>query len=71
LEESWSDLFILWVVQYSSALDELNPLFRQKLFDHHETARSVRQIDDYFQKLKVEPVEFVCLKAIVLFRIGK
>lgn len=61
----------MWVIQYSSALDELHPLFRQKLFHHHETARSIQQIDDSFQQLEVDSVEFVCLKAIALFRIGK
>ena len=78
LEESWSELFLLWAVQCSASLDNGGPLFTTALNRYqieNENGKSVhRLLNDLlsrFKQLKLDPIEYACLKAIVLFRFGK
>lgn len=77
LEESWSELFLLWAIQCSTPLDNGGPLFTTALNRYqfeNETGKSIsRLLNDVlyrFKQLKLDPIEFACLKAIVLFRFG-
>jgi hypothetical protein len=60
LEESWAELFLLWAIQYSVSLD-----------NHCEDEKLIKDVLDIFKQLKLDPIEFDCLKAIVLFRFGR
>ena len=78
LEESWSELFLLWAIQCSTSLDNGGPLFTTALNRYqleNENGKSIyRLLNDIlyrFKQLKLDPIEFACLKAIVLFRFGK
>ncbi|UJR25437.1 hypothetical protein I4U23_006784 [Adineta vaga] len=75
LEESWSELFLLWAIQCSTSLDNGGPLFTTALNRYqleNENGKSLhRLLNDIlyrFKQLKLDPIEFACLKAIVLFR---
>ncbi|CAF3769121.1 unnamed protein product [Rotaria sordida] len=75
LEESWSELFLLWAIQCSTSLDNGGPLFTTALNRYqsdNENGKSMyRLLNDIlyrFKQLKLDPIEFACLKAIVLFR---
>ncbi len=77
LEESWSELFLLWAIQCSTSLDNGGPLFTTALNRYqveNENGKSIyRLLNDVlyrFKQLKLDPIEFACLKAIVLFRFG-
>jgi hypothetical protein len=77
LEESWSELFLLWAIQCSTSLDNGGPLFTTALNRYqleNENGKSIyRLLNDIlfrFKQLKLDPIEFACLKAIVLFRFG-
>jgi hypothetical protein len=77
LEESWSELFLLWAVQCSASLDNGGPLFTTALnrcqSDAENSKSTSRLLSDLlyrFKQLKLDPIEFACLKAIVLFRFG-
>ncbi|KAG8287161.1 Photoreceptor-specific nuclear receptor [Homalodisca vitripennis] len=77
LEECWSELFLLNAVQWCLPL-ETSPLFN--VSEHLATvpngkasqiAAEVRILNDILQRYRlvgVDPAEFACLKAIVLFR---
>nr|WIM36149.1 hormone receptor 51 [Pyrrhocoris apterus] len=77
LEECWSELFLLNAVQWCLPL-ESSPLFN--VSDHlsglpngkaSQIASEVRTLNDTllrFRTVGVDPAEFACLKAIVLFR---
>ncbi|KAE8573459.1 Hormone receptor 51, partial [Halyomorpha halys] len=77
LEECWSELFLLNAVQWCLPL-ESSPLFN--VSDHlsglpngkaSQIAAEVRTLNDTllrFRTVGVDPAEFACLKAIVLFR---
>ena len=79
LEECWSELFLLNAVQWCLPL-ESSPLFN--VSDHlsglpngkaSQIAAEVRTLNDTllrFRTVGVDPAEFACLKAIVLFRAG-
>lgn len=78
LEESWSELFLLWAIQCSTSLDNGGPLFTTALnryqFDNDNGKSISRLLNDVlyrFKQLKLDPIEFACLKAIVLFRFGR
>ncbi|CAF3424157.1 unnamed protein product [Rotaria sp. Silwood1] len=66
LEESWSELFLLWAIQYSISLDDENPIFHNVL--HRENEKLIKNVFLIFKQLKLDPIEFACLKTIVLFR---
>ncbi|XP_030754477.1 photoreceptor-specific nuclear receptor-like [Sitophilus oryzae] len=73
LEEAWSELFLLNAIQWCMPLDvSASPLFN--LNEHSKNGNStgdVRILADTLMRYKsihVDPAEFACLKAIVLFR---
>lgn len=80
LEECWAELFLLNAVQWCLPL-ETSPLF--SVSEHLATvpngkasqiAAEVRILNDVLHRYRsvgVDPAEFACLKAIVLFRAGK
>jgi len=77
LEESWSELFLLWAIQCSASLENGGPLFTTALNRYQldtDNGKSIsRLLNDIlyrFKQLKLDPIEFACLKAIVLFRFG-
>jgi nuclear receptor subfamily 2 group E protein 3 len=80
LEEAWAELFLLNAVQWCMPL-ETSPLF--SVSEHavgvpngkdSQVAADVRVLNDSLLRFKavgVDPAEFACLKAIVLFRSGE
>lgn len=82
LEESWAELFLLNAIQWCMPLDASNcALF--SVTEHcnsnivgtgiskQELALDIRTLHDTlcrFKSILVDPAEFACLKAIVLFR---
>lgn len=78
LEEAWSELFLLNAIQWCMPLEAGNPacgLFSpQEHAKAGHSAQDVRCLADTlnrFRHVHVDPAEFACLKAIVLFRAGK
>ncbi|XP_065217681.1 photoreceptor-specific nuclear receptor-like isoform X2 [Planococcus citri] len=77
LEECWSELFLLNAIQWCIPL-ETNPLFNTS--DHlaaipngkaSQVAADIRILNEIlhrFRLIAVDPAEFACMKAIVLFR---
>ena len=75
LEEGWSDLFLLSVYQWSMPM-EACPLLGAPLLPATEEVRpsDIRYLQDLFLRVRsysIDPGEFACLKAIVLFRPGE
>lgn len=83
LEESWAELFLLNAIQWCMPLDPSNcPLFsvaehcnningNTNNMSKQELALDIRVLHDTlcrFKSILVDPAEFACLKAIVLFR---
>ena len=80
LEESWSELFILCMIQCSLPIDlgilltaagtnsEKNS--SQKKDQNLQDLRLLRSIVQRFQNLSIDSTEFACLKATVLFKPG-
>lgn len=83
MEESWAELFLLNAVQWCMPLDPQNcPLFspaehcngingNTNNISKQELALDIRVLHDTlirFKSILVDPAEFACLKAIVLFR---
>ncbi|KAF7265122.1 hypothetical protein GWI33_021441 [Rhynchophorus ferrugineus] len=73
LEEAWSELFLLNAIQWCMPLDvSASPLFN--INEHNKNGTStadVRILADTlirYKSIHVDPAEFACLKAIVLFR---
>lgn len=87
LEEAWSELFLLNAIQWCMPLDGgvtgavsscplFSPAEHAKSHSHAAAAAAhdVRQLADTLQRFRhvhVDPAEFACLKAIVLFRAGR
>lgn len=77
LEEGWADLFLLSVFQWSMPM-EACPVLAAPLFPELGSAGGVkpsdiRYLQDLFVRFRayaIDPAEFACLKAIVLFRPG-
>ena len=79
LEECWSELFLLNAIQWCLPV-ESSPLF--SVNEHaatvpngksSQTAADIRVLNDMLLRYKavgVDPAEFACLKAIVLFKSG-
>ncbi|XP_046562624.1 photoreceptor-specific nuclear receptor-like [Haliotis rubra] len=76
LEEAWSELFLLCAIQWSMPM-EACPLF--VLPDHAPNSqngkispfsdmRVLQEVMVRFKAIQVDPAEFACLKAIVLFK---
>ncbi|XP_071054202.1 photoreceptor-specific nuclear receptor-like isoform X3 [Onthophagus taurus] len=73
LEEAWSELFLLNAIQWCMPLDvQASPLFNaNEHAKNGHSATDVRTLADTLMRFKavhVDPAEFACLKAIVLFR---
>ena len=83
-EESWAELFLLCAIQWCLPLDPPYPLFsvtehtlncnNSKDDDVEQITNDVRVLNNVlarFRSLSVDPAEFACIKAIVLFKPGK
>ncbi|KAL4641972.1 photoreceptor-specific nuclear receptor-like [Arapaima gigas] len=76
LEEAWSELFLLCAIQWSLPLDscpllslpDLSPTLQSKTSFSGADLRVLQEIFSRFKALTVDPTEFACLKAIVLFK---
>ena len=79
LEECWSELFLLNAIQWCIPL-ETNLLFNAS--DHlaaipngkaSQVAADIKALNEIlhrFRLIAVDPAEFACMKAVVLFRAG-
>ncbi|CAF3013244.1 unnamed protein product [Rotaria sp. Silwood2] len=68
LEESWSELFLLWSIQSFISFNDGGPIFRNVLHGENENEKLINDVFHMFKQLKLDPIEFACLKTIVLFR---
>ncbi|XP_019388803.1 PREDICTED: photoreceptor-specific nuclear receptor [Crocodylus porosus] len=76
LEEAWSELFLLCAIQWSMPLEncpllsvpELSPSVHGKLVSASVDIRILQETITRFKSLTVDPTEFACMKAIVLFK---
>lgn len=79
LEEAWSELFLLCAIQWSLPLDscpllslpDLCPGIQAKGSYTSLDLRLLQEVFSRFKALAVDPTEFACLKAIVLFKPGE
>lgn len=79
LEEAWSELFLLCAVQWSLPLDgcpllslpDLCPGSQGKGSYTSLDLRLLQEVFSRFKSLAVDPTEFACLKAVVLFKPGE
>uniref|UniRef100_A0A4W3IQC0 Nuclear receptor subfamily 2, group E, member 3 n=1 Tax=Callorhinchus milii TaxID=7868 RepID=A0A4W3IQC0_CALMI len=78
LEEAWSELFLLCAIQWSLPLESC-PLLSVPELSHSPQGKTSSTIADIrilqeimsrFKSLGVDPTEFACLKAVVLFKPG-
>ncbi|XP_012674191.2 photoreceptor-specific nuclear receptor [Clupea harengus] len=76
LEEAWSELFLLCAIQWSMPLDtcpllslpDLSSPQQGKTSPSASDLRVLQEVFTRFKNLAVDPTEFACLKAIVLFK---
>ncbi|XP_048887234.1 photoreceptor-specific nuclear receptor-like [Brienomyrus brachyistius] len=76
LEEAWSELFLLCAIQWSLPLDscpllslpDLSPPPQSKSSLSGADLRVLQEVFSRFKALAVDPTEFACLKAVVLFK---
>nr|XP_046250910.1 photoreceptor-specific nuclear receptor [Scatophagus argus] len=76
LEEAWSEMFLLYAVQWSLPMDscpflslpDLSPTQQAKISLPTADLRILEEVFNRFKALAVDPTEFACLKAIVLFK---
>ncbi|CAL8325267.1 unnamed protein product [Gadus morhua 'NCC'] len=76
LEEAWSELFLLSAIQWALPMDKCPLLSRPDRPSSEQPKASLPTVDlhclgdvfDRFKVLAVDPTEFACLKAIVLFK---
>lgn len=79
LEEAWSELFLLCAIQWSLPLDscpllslpDLCPSMQGKTSYTSLDLRVLQEVFSRFKSLAVDPTEFACLKAVVLFKPGE
>lgn len=79
LEEAWSELFLLCAIQWSLPLDscpllslpDLCPGIQGKSSYTSLDLRLLQEVFSRFKALAVDPTEFACLKAVVLFKPGE
>lgn len=79
LEEAWSELFLLCAIQWSMPLEncpllsvpELPHSVHGKLVPASVDIRILQETITRFKSLTVDPTEFACMKAIVLFKPGE
>ncbi|XP_010133141.1 PREDICTED: photoreceptor-specific nuclear receptor-like, partial [Buceros rhinoceros silvestris] len=73
LEEAWSELFLLCAIQWSMPLESC-PLLAvpepspSKLLPAALDVRALQETLGRFKALAVDPTEFACMKAVVLFK---
>ncbi|NXN27895.1 NR2E3 protein, partial [Nycticryphes semicollaris] len=76
LEEAWSELFLLCAIQWSMPLESC-PLLAVpepspgKLLPATLDVRALQETLSRFKALAVDPTEFACMKAVVLFKPGE
>lgn len=76
LEEAWSELFLLCAIQWSMPLESC-PLLAVpepspgKLLPATMDVRALQETLGRFKALAVDPTEFACMKAVVLFKPGE
>ncbi|NXJ97137.1 NR2E3 protein, partial [Corythaixoides concolor] len=76
LEEAWSELFLLCAIQWSMPLESC-PLLAVpepapgKLLPATLDVRVLQETLSRFKALAVDPTEFACMKAVVLFKPGE
>ncbi|XP_044213050.1 photoreceptor-specific nuclear receptor [Thunnus albacares] len=76
LEEAWSEMFLLCAIQWSLPMDscpllslpDLSPTQQTKIGFPTADLRVLEEVFNRFKALAVDPTEFACLKAIVLFK---
>ncbi|KAM9352356.1 photoreceptor-specific nuclear receptor-like [Symphorus nematophorus] len=76
LEEAWSEMFLLCAIQWSLPMDscpllslpDLSPTQQAKTSLPTADLRLLEEVFNRFKALAVDPTEFACLKAIVLFK---
>lgn len=79
LEEAWSEMFLLCAIQWSLPMDSCPLLSISEPYQTQQTTANLSSVDlqvleevfKRFKALAVDPTEFACLKAIVLFKSGK
>lgn len=78
LEEAWNELFLLGAIQWSLPLDscpllappEASSSSQGRLALASAEMRFLQETISRFRALAVDPTEFACLKALVLFKPG-
>ncbi|XP_037539612.1 photoreceptor-specific nuclear receptor-like [Nematolebias whitei] len=76
LEEAWSEMFLLCAIQWSLPMDSCPLLSISEPYQTQQTTANLSSVDlqvleevfKRFKVLAVDPTEFACLKAIVLFK---
>uniref|UniRef100_A0A8C2WFM9 Photoreceptor-specific nuclear receptor n=1 Tax=Cyclopterus lumpus TaxID=8103 RepID=A0A8C2WFM9_CYCLU len=76
LEEVWSEMFLLCAIQWSLPMDscpllslpDLSPTQQAKISLPTADLHILQEVFNRFKALAVDPTEFACLKAIVLFK---
>ncbi|KAM4552996.1 photoreceptor-specific nuclear receptor-like isoform 2-T2 [Fundulus diaphanus] len=75
LEEAWSEMFLLCAIQMSLPMDrclilspELSPTHEAKINVASSEPQILEDVFSRFKAMIVDPTEFACLKAIVLFK---
>ena len=83
LEESWSELFLLCAIQWSMPMEWSSLFAIAEHTHHHQSAptgkpvlahadmRVLQEVTTRFKSLQVDPAEFTCHKAVVLFKPGR
>ncbi|KAK2917811.1 photoreceptor-specific nuclear receptor [Channa argus] len=76
LEEAWSEMFLLCAIQWSLPMDncpllslqDISPIHQAKISPPTADLHILEEVFNRFKALAVDPTEFACLKAIVLFK---
>ncbi|XP_053175869.1 photoreceptor-specific nuclear receptor [Scomber japonicus] len=76
LEEAWSEMFLLCAIQWSLPMDscpllslpDLSATQQAKVGFPTADLRILEEVFNRFKALAVDPTEFACLKAIILFK---
>ncbi|XP_026316052.1 photoreceptor-specific nuclear receptor-like [Hyposmocoma kahamanoa] len=68
LEEAWSELFLLNAIQWCLPLDAACTALFGKNGTSSATLRRLREVLSRYRTVLVDPAEFACMKAIVLFK---
>uniref|UniRef100_A0A7N4PD31 NR LBD domain-containing protein n=1 Tax=Sarcophilus harrisii TaxID=9305 RepID=A0A7N4PD31_SARHA len=79
LEEAWSELFLLCAIQWSLPLESCpllsvpdpTPGIQGKLMSAPIETQILQETIARFKSLTVDPTEFACMKALVLFKPGR